>query len=45
MQEGLGWCEIFTLLRRWSLWAYHGLGRQHIDAGLNEAVIRYDRRF
>jgi ISXO2-like transposase domain len=33
------------LLKRWSLGAYHGLRRKHVDSYLNEFVFRYNRRF
>jgi transposase-like protein len=35
----------FSLMKRWSLGAYHGLRRKHVDTYLNEFVFRYNRRF
>ena len=35
----------FSLLKRWALGTYHGLRRKHVDAYLDEFVIRYNRRF
>jgi predicted RNA-binding Zn-ribbon protein involved in translation (DUF1610 family) len=37
--------RVFALLKRWSLGAYHGLRRKHVDSYLNEFVFRYNRRF
>ena len=35
----------FSPMKRWSLGAYHGPRRKHVDSYLNEFVFRYNRRF
>ena len=37
--------QVFALVKRWGLGAYHGLRRKHADTYLNEFVFRYNRRF